>query len=145
MDVKDLFQPEHVIVDNAMTTKKQVLEELSVRASDIVGIEKRTIFEGLLERERLGSTGVGHGIAIPHTKLETLETIFCMFLKLLAPTSAGADHLKVLQRLSRVLRDEERCGKMRAETEASKVYHLLTSPTPERPHAAGTQNSHSVP
>ena len=151
MDLSSFIKPEHVFVSLATTTKKQVLQELADRSAEALGLESREIFEGLLERERLGSTGVGHGVAIPHTKLDALDGIFSMFLKLgtaidfdaednqpvdliwllLAPTGAGADHVKTLQRVSRLLRDDATREKIRAESDATAIHALLIEPLPD--------------
>ncbi len=148
MDLSSLIKPENVLVSLAPTTKKQVLQELANLSAELLGIKSREIFEGLLERERLGSTGVGHGIAIPHAKFDALDEVFSLFLKLdrpidfdavddqpvdliwllLAPTTAGADHLKTLQRVSRLLRDEKTREKIRAESDANSVHALLIVP-----------------
>jgi PTS system nitrogen regulatory IIA component len=100
----------------------------------------------LLERERLGTTGVGNGIAIPHGKLAGLKQLFGMFARLeqpvdfdaideqpvdlifllLAPEAAGADHLKALARVSRLLRDRSVCEKLRGANQADAIYALLT-------------------
>src|SRR5262245_26828976 len=124
-DLSDLVTQTGVVADLKAQSKKQLLQELSARASKITGIAERTIFETLLERERLGTTGVGHGIAIPHGKLPGLTSIVGLFARLdgkidfdaiddqpvdlvfllLAPEGAGADHLKALARVSRFLRN----------------------------------------
>jgi nitrogen PTS system EIIA component len=113
MEIADLITPDAVVARLRAATKKQLLQEISRRAADLVGLHERQIFDVLLERERLGSTGVGNGIAIPHGKLAGLKRLQGMFLRLdppvdfdavdeqpidlvfllLAPESAGADHL----------------------------------------------------
>ena len=109
-------------------TKKQLLQDLSARAARLTGVPERDIFDVLLQRERLGSTGLGHGVATPHAKLQGLKRIVGIFARLaepidfdaldgqkvdivfllLAPEGAGADHLKALARISRLLRDAKR-------------------------------------
>lgn len=126
-------------------SKKQVLLELAKRASALTGQSERLIFDALLERERLGSTGVGRGVAIPHAKLDSLGRVFGLFAQLerpvdfdaiddqpvdlfyllLAPDQAGADHLKALARASRLLRDEGLCEKLRGCQTADGVNALL--------------------
>lgn len=146
MEIEDLLNPAGVIAKLRATSKKQVLQELAKRAADATGLPERQIFEVLLERERLGTTGVGNGIAIPHGKLAGLKQLFGMFARLespvdfdaideqpvdlifllLAPEAAGADHLKALARVSRLLRDRSVCEKLRGANQADAIYALLT-------------------
>ena len=147
MEISDLITPESVVVAVKATSKKQVLQELAHRAAEITGLHERAIFEVLLERERLGTTGVGKGIAIPHGKLADLDRLHGVFARfekpvdfdsvddapvdlvflLLAPETAGADHLKALARISRLLRDGRMCEKLRSLEDPRDVYKLLTS------------------
>ena len=147
MQVADLLTPESVIPALRATSKKQALQELARRAAEITGLSERAVFDVLLERERLGTTGVGRGIAIPHGKLIGIDRIYGLFARLeqpidfeaiddqpvdlifllLAPQSAGADHLKALARVSRLLRDNAVCDKLRAARGGDAVYALLTS------------------
>jgi PTS system nitrogen regulatory IIA component len=149
MEMHDLIAPEQVIAGLKAVNKKQALQELAKIASTTVAINDRAIFEILLERERLGSTGVGNGVAIPHGKLPGLKRLHCFFAKLgtaidfeavddqpvdlvcllLAPENAGADHLKALARISRLLRDKETCEKLRGSDSADALYALLTEVT----------------
>ena len=146
MEIVDLLTPEGVIPNLRATSKKQALQELAKRAADVTGVHERAIFDVLLERERLGTTGVGNGIAIPHGKLPNLERLHGLFARLdapinfdaiddqpvdlifllLAPESAGADHLKALARVSRLLRDKSGCEKLRGTDGADALYALLT-------------------
>ena len=146
MEIDDFVLPEAVLTDIKATSKKQALEELSRRAAKLTGLHERAIFDVLLERERLGTTGVGRRVAIPHGKiadLEKLHGIFAVLEKpidvesvdgepvdlvflLLAPENAGADHLKALARVSRLLRDQGRCERLRAASSSEKIYSLLT-------------------
>lgn len=145
MEITDLITPEHVILNLRATSKKQALQELSQRAAKVTGLPERAIFDVLLEREKLGTTGVGAGVAIPHGKLEELDRLCGVFAKLekpinfeaiderpvdlifmlLAPKSAGTDHLKALARVSRLLRDEATCEKLRGSDTAEAIYALL--------------------
>jgi PTS system nitrogen regulatory IIA component len=129
----DTVKPDTVLAGLRLTSKKQVLQELARRASQITGESERTILDVLLERERLGSTGVGRGIAIPHGRLPSLDRVYGVFARLdravdfdavddqpvdlvyllLAPENAGADHLKALAKVSRLLRNESVCAKLR--------------------------------
>lgn len=148
MELIDLIPPEGVISPLKATSKKQALQELANKAESIAGLPARLIFDGLIERERLGSTGMGNGIAIPHAKLEDLTTLYGLFARLdtpidfdaiddapvdlifvlLAPTNAGADHLKALARISRLLRNTGACEKLRGEKNPAALYAPLTEP-----------------
>jgi len=146
MEISDLITIERVVPGLKVTSKKQALQELSKRAAEITGEAERAIFDVLMERERLGTTGVGHGIAIPHGKLANLDRLYGLFARLdqaidfnsidenpvdiifllLAPETAGADHLKALARVSRLLRDNDVCEKLRETEEPEALYALLT-------------------
>ncbi|MGE5147019.1 MAG: PTS IIA-like nitrogen regulatory protein PtsN [Candidatus Eiseniibacteriota bacterium] len=152
MEVADLLSPDGVVPNLRVTSKKQALQELARRASELSGASERAIFDVLLERERLGTTGVGNGIAIPHGKLAGLTRLYGMFARLeqpipfeaideqpvdlifllLAPEGAGADHLKALARVSRLLRDRGICDKLRGTDKADAIYALLTDSTASR-------------
>jgi PTS system nitrogen regulatory IIA component len=146
MDISDLLTPEAVIPALKVQGKKQLLQELSERAAALTHLPHRRIFETLIERERLGSTGMGQGIAIPHGRLPGLQRITGLFARLdapisydavdgkpidlafllLAPEQAGADHLKALARVSRLLRNHAVCEKLRATCDTEVLYSLLT-------------------
>ncbi len=146
MELADLITPAGVIPALRVTSKKQALQELAKRAAELTGQPERVIFDVLIERERLGTTGVGHGIAIPHGKLPSLDRLYCLFARLetpidfdsideqpvdlicllLAPEAAGADHLKALARVSRLLRDRGVCEKLRGTDSRDAIYALLT-------------------
>jgi PTS system nitrogen regulatory IIA component len=154
MEIADLLDTDSVIARLPATSKKQALQELAKRAAQITGLHERAIFDVLLERERLGTTGVGNGIAIPHGKLPELKKLYGLFARLekpidfdsvddepvdlifllLAPEGAGADHLKALARVSRLLRDRKTCDKLRGSDESEALYSLLTEPAAS--HAA---------
>jgi PTS system nitrogen regulatory IIA component len=154
MQLADLIGPEAVIPSIKAKTKKQLLQELSARAARLTGLEERYVFDTLLQRERLGSTGLGEGIAIPHGKFAGLKRIVGVFARLaepvdfeavdgekvdivfllLAPAGAGADHLKALARISRLLREGHAVDKLRASKDASALYAVLTAEA--TPHAA---------
>ena len=154
MNIADLLAPDAVIPALKAQNKKQLLQELSVRAHGLTRISERRIFETLVERERLGTTGVGQGIAIPHGRMAEAKAISGIFARLengidyeavdsqpvdlvfmlLAPENAGADHLKALARVSRLLRNQQTCEKLRAASTAEALYAILTSHTD-----AGTQ------
>ena len=145
MALADLLAQDAVLPALKANSKKQLLQELAEKAAAVTGLPEREIFDVILQRERLGSTGVGNGIAIPHGKLTRLDRIVGVFARLdtpvdfealddqpvdlvfllLAPEGAGADHLKALSRIARVLRDSEVVEKLRASTSAPAIYALL--------------------
>jgi PTS system nitrogen regulatory IIA component len=149
MEIIDLLTPEAVLPALKAQGKKQLVQELAERAALLTGLPERRIFETLIERERLGSTGMGQGIAIPHGRLAGLNKIVGLFARmetpiaydavdnqpvdlvflLLAPEGAGADHLKALARVSRLLRNQTTCEKLRAATKAEVLFALLTEKT----------------
>ena len=130
MSLLDFLKPEAVVPSLRASSKKQALQELSAQAAKLTGLDERTIFEALLQRERLGSTGIGDGIAIPHGKLPSMTHLFglvdVLFL-LLAPEGAGADHLKALSRAARVLRQPGAVERIRAARDAAALYAVLTA------------------
>jgi len=147
MDITELIGVDTVVPNLRVTSKKQALQELAKRSAELTGLSERTIFDVLLERERLGTTGVGNGIAIPHGKLPELKKLYGLFARLeqpidfeaiddqpvdlifllLAPAGAGADHLKALARVSRLLRDPQICQKVRGSDKAEAIYALLAN------------------
>jgi PTS system nitrogen regulatory IIA component len=154
MQLIDLVTTQGVLPALKAKSKKQALQELSNKAAELTGLPARDIFDGLLQRERLGSTGVGHGIAIPHGKFAGLDKLHGLFARLdkpvdfdamddrpvdlifllLAPESAGADHLTALARISRLLRDSDVVAKLRETSAATALYSILTEPAAS--HAA---------
>src|ERR1044071_1132573 len=148
MDLGDLITPEGVIASLKAKNKKQALQEMSQRAAELTKLDARQIFETLLQRERLGSTGVGRGIAIPHGRMPALTRIVSVFARLeepidfealddepvdlifllLAPEHAGADHLKALARISRLLREPSTIERLRASRDRAALYSVLTEP-----------------
>ncbi|HWC63488.1 MAG TPA: PTS IIA-like nitrogen regulatory protein PtsN [Rhizomicrobium sp.] len=146
MNISDLLAPDAVIPALKAQTKKQLLQELAARAASLTKLPEKRIFETLIERERLGTTGVGAGIAIPHGRMAGVTRIIGVFARLeggldyeavdgqpvdlvfmlLAPENAGADHLKALARVSRLLRNQGLCEKLRAASTTEAIYALLT-------------------
>ncbi len=146
--MNEIITPASIIANLRAGNKKQALQELARKAAELTGQHERMIFDVLLERERLGTTGVGQGIAIPHGKLASLDRVYGLFARLeraidfdaideqpvdlmfllLAPEQAGADHLKALARVSRLLRDGAICEKLRSSTSSEAIYALLTKP-----------------
>src|SRR5437868_10135423 len=151
MPLHDLVAPNAVMPALKCTSKKQGIQELAAKAARLTGQNERTIFETLLQREKLGSTGVGNGIAIPHGKLPKLEKLFGLFARLdraidfealdgqpvdlifllLAPEGAGADHLKALARVARLLREPETVARLRESRDADALYAVLAMPPSE--------------
>ncbi|PSC04065.1 PTS IIA-like nitrogen-regulatory protein PtsN [Alsobacter soli] len=149
MPLSDFLTPEAVIPALRANNKKQALQELAEKASALSGLPERDLFETLLQRERLGSTGIGHGIAIPHGKLAKAPKLFGLFARiekpidfealdgepvdlvflLVAPEAAGADHLKALARVARVLREPSVTSKLRSASDAAAIYAILTQTT----------------
>ena len=148
MTITDLVAPEAILPALKVNSKKQALQELAARAASLTGQNERAIFEVLLQREKLGTTAVGYGVAIPHGKLPKLEKLFGLFARLerpidfeamdgqpvdlvfllLAPEGAGADHLKALARIARLLRDQDVAKKLRASRDAQAIYSVLALP-----------------
>src|SRR6476659_7981191 len=149
MPLTDVVAPDAVIPALKVNGKKQALQELAARAAQISGQSERTILEILQQREKLGSTGVGNGIAIPHGKLSKLNKLFGLFARLerpvdfealdaqpvdlvfllLAPEAAGADHLKALARVARLLRDADVTRKLRESRDVEALYAVLAMPS----------------
>jgi len=154
MELSELISPDSIIATLKAGSKKQALQELSEVAESLTGVSSSDVFGIVLQRERLGSTGVGQGIAIPHGKLDGLDKLFAIFARLetpinfdamddqpvdlifmlLAPESAGADHLKALARISRTLRDSSVTEKLRNSDTITAIYSILTQPAAS--HAA---------
>jgi nitrogen PTS system EIIA component len=149
MPLNDLVAPDAVLPALKVNSKKQALQELAAKAAELTGQSERAIFEILLQREKLGSTGVGNGIAIPHGKLPKLHKLFGLFARLdrpidfealdgqpvdlvfllLAPEGAGADHLKALARVARLLREPDVVQKLRQSRDADALYAVLALPS----------------
>lgn len=154
MDLGDILIRDGIVLGIEGKTKKAVLQELSARAAALTGLPERDVFEALLQRERLGSTGLGRGIAIPHVKLRNLDRIHCLFARLddaidfealdgepvdlifllLAPEHASGDHLKALARISRLLREPRALERLRGARDKAALFAALTAPATS--HAA---------
>jgi nitrogen PTS system EIIA component len=146
MEVTDLLDPSGVIPNLRVTSKRQALQELARRAATLIGEDEHKVFESLWEREQLGSTGIGNGTAVPHGRIPGLKRMLTMFARLekpiefdaidsqpvdlifllLTPADAGADHLKALARISRLLRNRAMCAKLRGTESTDAIYALLT-------------------
>ncbi len=147
MPLSDMITTNAIIPALRVANKKQALQDMSERAAELSGLPVREIFDSLIQRERLGSTGVGAGIAIPHGKLPKVDRIFGIFARLekpidyealdgapvdlifllIAPEGAGADHLKALARIARALRDPALAAKLRATKDSSALFAMLSN------------------
>jgi nitrogen PTS system EIIA component len=148
MPLTDLIAPNAILPALKVNNKKQVLQELAARAAILTGQNERAIFDVLMQREKLGTTSIGNGIAIPHGKMPTLTRLFGLFARLeravdfgaldnqpvdlvfllLAPEAAGADHLQALARIARLMRDQTVAHKLRATHDAESLYAVLAVP-----------------
>lgn len=148
MDLTDIIHPDSIIANAKSNSKKQLFQEISEIAAAQTGKNSRVLFDLLLQRERLGSTGIGNGVAIPHGKLAGLQGITGVFARLarpvpfeamddepvdlvfaiFAPEGSGADHLKALSRIARVFRNQTVLSQIRKTSDADAIYSLLQSP-----------------
>ncbi|HEX9858422.1 MAG TPA: PTS sugar transporter subunit IIA [Paracoccaceae bacterium] len=146
MELSKLLTPGAVRVVGQLTSKKRLFQELGEMAAQAYKLNSGVAIDGLQERESLGPTGVGHGIALPHARLEDLSGIVGVFLRLekpldydsvdrqpvdlifglFAPKDSGVDHLKALALVSRTMRDPGICAKLRANTDPAKLHAILT-------------------
>lgn len=146
MDFTDLVTAEAVLANVKASGRKQALQEIGHRAADVYALDCATVISGLLAREKLGPTAMGSGVAIPHARVPGLSRIVGLFARLekpvdfespdgqgvdllftlLAPEEAGADHLRALAKVSRIMRDEDMRAKLRSSDDAEALYALLT-------------------
>lgn len=146
MELSKLLNPQAVRVVSQMTSKKRLFQELGEIAAQAYKLNALVAIDGLQERESLGPTGVGHGIALPHARLEEVSNIVGVFLRLekpldydsvdrqpvdlifglFAPKDSGVEHLKALALVSRTMRDAAICTKLRANADPAKLYAILT-------------------
>ncbi|MFT6657703.1 PTS IIA-like nitrogen regulatory protein PtsN [Maritalea sp.] len=147
MELADILTKEAIVPCAKATCKRQLLQLAADKAAELVGGDAHEIFKTLTEREQLGTTGLGDGIAIPHGKIEGLKGVTCVFIRLdhpidfeavdekpvdlafvlLAPKGAGADHLKALSRIARLVRSNNVAKQARTIRDADELYDLLTS------------------
>lgn len=145
MKLSKVMDKNHIYVGFNPSNKRQLLQDLATKAAKLANVDERAIFDALLERENLGSTGFGNGTAVPHARMSNLNSTIAVFAKtdspvdfdsvdnkpidiaflLLSPESNGADHLTVLANISRVLKDSELCNKIRKESSPEKILSLL--------------------
>lgn len=149
MDFSKLLKPEAVKVLTSASSKKRLMQDIGDLAASAYGLDSHAVVDALLTRESLGPTGVGHGVALPHARLETLEQVVGAFVlldkpidfdavdrqpidiafALFAPQDAGVTHLKALALVARTLRDNSICAKLRANPDASTIHTILTENT----------------
>lgn len=148
MELADLLSKDCIISCAKATSKRQLLQLFADKAAEIAKIDSQTVFETLMSREQLGSTGLGNGIAIPHGKIKGLGQVVAIFARLdqpiefdavddqpvdiafmlLAPEGSGADHLKALSRVARCLRSEHLIDELRATRDKARLYEILSTP-----------------
>ena len=148
MNLAEIISAQAVIPHLKAQNKKQLLQDLAQAMAPLVAVDHRIVFESLLTREKLGSTGLGQGIAIPHGRLPNITRVYGLFARLttpvaydsvdgepvdlvfalLSPDQAGADHLKALARISRLLREADTMKKLRGTDSAQGLYAILTEP-----------------
>lgn len=146
MQLGTILKTNAVKTISSCTSKKRLFHDLGELANSSYGLNATTVIEALIEREGLGPTGVGQGIALPHARLAEATEVFGLFLRLekplnfdavdrqpvdlvfalIAPENAGVDHLKALALVSRTLRDKSICAKLRANNDASTLHTILT-------------------
>jgi len=156
MTLADLLDSHSILPNVKAQNKKLLLQDLAQAAGENTGLAPALIFETLLRREALGSTGLGQGVATPHGKMHNLKRVYGLFARLaspidfdavdgapvdlvfllLAPEQAGADHLKALARISRLLRENDVMAKLRGTDSAAGLYSILTQSYPNASHAA---------
>lgn len=145
MSVEGLLAADAVLCDLKATSKKHLLQELASHAASVIPLDERTVFDALLERERLGATSVGNGVAIPHARLPDIDTVYGIFARLaqpidydaaddepvdlvfllLAPESANNQHLRALAKISRLLKRPEIRASLRGADGAEALYSML--------------------
>jgi len=146
MELTQILKPEAVRVLGTLSSKKRMFQDLGETAATAYELKAADVVDALLERENLGPTGVGHGVALPHARLDGLPDVVGVFLRLekpldfdavdrqpvdlifalFAPKDSGVDHLKALALVSRTLRDEAVCAKLRANSDPAALHAMLT-------------------
>jgi len=146
MQLADIIVPGAVRVMGALASKKRLFQDLADVVGQTYGVSVEDAFNAMQDREALGATGVGHGVALPHARIEGLERVVGVFVRLekpldfdaidrlpvdlifalYAPVESGVDHLKALAMVSRMLRSSETCSRLRANADPQALYALLT-------------------
>lgn len=147
MDLTTLLRPEAVRVASSFTSKKRLFQEMGDLSAAVYGLDANAVVESLLDRESLGPTGVGDGIALPHARMAGVDKVVGLFVRcekslefgavdrkpvdlvfgLLAPEGAGVEHLKALALVSRTMRNAPLCEKLRANTDPATLHALLSA------------------
>lgn len=147
MNISDIMTEKSVFIGIKANSKRDLLQEVSAQAARLADLDERTVFETLWERENLGSTGFGNGTALPHGRFENLKNVYAFLFRLaapvdfdaidgkpvdlvfmlLSPEDSGADHLTALAKLSRILKNEALCGKLRQMSDKTDIYALLNN------------------
>ena len=144
MKIQDILSQDCIWVEKSVLPKRKMLEKISHLAAEKTGLSETVILDALIERERLGTTGIGRGVALPHSPITGLKKIFCAFVKttpmdfestdskqveflflLLVPPDAGSDHLKALARLSHLLRNETALAEIKKEDLPKELYKII--------------------
>jgi nitrogen PTS system EIIA component len=153
MELGDLVTRDSVFASLPASNKKQALQELAARASALTKLDQREIFDALQQRESLGSTGFGRGVAIPHVRLRNLTHTICLFARLesavdfdaldgelvdlvfllLSPEHASGDHLKTLARISRLVREPDTIERLRSAPDSDAIHAILGADTAVQP------------
>ena len=146
MDISQLLKPDAIKSVGSISSKKRLFQEISDVASNVYALDQAQVLASLQDRENLGPTGFGKGVALPHARLDGLEQVVAIFLRLdtpldfdatdrqpvdlffglLAPHDAGVEHLKALALVSRTMRDGDICAKLRANDDQSTLFAILT-------------------
>jgi len=147
MNIADIISKDAVLDNVQVSSKRELIQYLSERISALCGLDDRAIFDAVWERENLGSTGYGEGVAFPHARIEGLEKVCGMFARLdepvdfdsldgkpvdlvfilISPENSGADHLTALATLSRILKTSGSCDKLRKARNAAEIYAILNA------------------
>ncbi len=145
MSISDVLSEDMILTEIAADSKRHLLEQIATFVAEREGLDKNAVFEAVLERENLGSTGYGNGVAFPHARLEGLKNVVAVFARLknpidydaldgnpvdmvafmISPENSGDDHLRTLAIFSRVLKDAEICRAIRAAKNAHEIYSIM--------------------
>ena len=146
MDFATILNADAVKILTSASSKKRLMQDIGDLVGQAYDLDAEAVVEALITREALGPTGVGHGVALPHARLDGLDRVVGafvlldkpidfssvdrqpvdLFFALFAPTDAGVDHLKALALVSRTMRDPDICAKLRANSDPSALYAILT-------------------
>ena len=145
MNISNILTEKSIFLDLKSVNKREFLHDLAQKASEVTGIDALSVFDSVLERENLGSTGFGNATAMPHCRFYGLDKAYAFFAKpstpidfdaidgkpvdlvflLISPENSGADHLTALAMLSRILKDKTVCDKLRNMNKITEIYALL--------------------